>query len=172
MDNSNLILENATLLFKNFSGEAGRFNPPGNRNFCVIIPDELAQKLIEDGWNIRTLPAMDDGTPLKYYTQVAVKYSPVNNALNPKIVLVTERGKTVLNEANVNILDWADIKKVDIMIRPYHWSARGATGVKGYVNKMYVTVEEDEFEKKYGDIPDIPDSAQNAHNEDKDVYPF
>lgn len=146
----NIIVENAKIAFKNFSGKEGQFNPEGKRNFCLILDPELAEKLYADGWNVRTLKPKDDGEIPQPYIQVSVSFL----AKPPKIVLVTSRGKTLLTEETVGMLDWAEITNVDLSVTPYQWSVAGKNGVKAYLKNMYVTIQEDEFEKKYDDIPD------------------
>lgn len=155
MVKSNIVIEDARIGFRNFSGEAGKFNPAGRRNFCVFLEQELGEVLENDGWNVRWLkPKDEDDSPVPYL-QVAVSFDNIP----PKIVLVTGKGKTLLDESSVNILDWAEIATVDLIIRPYNWSVNGNSGVKAYVKSMYVTIVEDEFESKYYDVPD---SAANS----------
>lgn len=146
----NIIVENAKIAFKNFSGKEGQFNPEGKRNFCLILDPELAEKLHDDGWNIRTLKPKDDSEIPQPYIQVSVSFL----TKPPKIVLVTSRGKTLLTEETVGMLDWAEIINVDLSVTPYQWTVAGKNGVKAYLKNMYITIQEDEFEKKYDDIPD------------------
>lgn len=155
MVKSNIVIEDARIGFRNFSGEAGKFNPAGRRNFCVFLDHEMGEVLEKDGWNVRWLKPKDEDESETPYLQVAVSYDNIP----PKIVLVTGRGKTLLDESTVNILDWAEIANVDLIIRPYNWSVSGNSGVKAYVKSMYVTLVEDEFESKYYDVPD---SAANC----------
>lgn len=150
MVNKNITIENARIGFRNFSGKEGKFNPAGRRNFCLFVDTELGKILEEDGWNVRLLEPKDKNDDPQPYLQVAVSYDNIP----PKIVLITKNGKTILDENSVNILDWAEIESVDIIVRPYNWTVNGKQGVKAYVKSMYVTLVEDEFESKYYDVPD------------------
>ena len=151
MVTSNIRIENAKIAFRNFSGKEGRYNPAGRRNFCVIFDQETGDKLKEDGWNIRYLKSRDEYEPDSPYLQVAVNF---DSTYPPRIVLITRDGKSTLDEESVNILDWAEIANVDLIIRPYNWELSGRIGTKAYLKAMYVTLCEDEFESKYYDVPD------------------
>jgi hypothetical protein len=67
-------------------------------------------------------------------------------------VLITSRGRTNLDENAVEMLDWADILNVDLMVRPYEWNVNGKTGIKAYLQSIYVTIQEDELERKYSEL--------------------
>ena len=163
MIKDNLVMEDVRLIFKNFSGEEGKFNRKGDRNFCVIIEDPSeAERLAEMGWNIKPLRPLEEGGEQRAYLQVAVSYKNIE----PNIYMITNKNKVRLSESTVGNLDSADIKTVDLIVSPYNWEVNGKSGVKAYCKTMYVTIDEDVFAGKYDfdhiddpqfdDIEDIP----------------
>ena len=147
-----IVVENARIIFRNFRGEAGDYNPAGNRNFSVVFDNpEHAEMLRKDGWNIKPLkPRDEDDENPGYYMQVRVNF----DILPPTVYMVTRRKKTRLNERTIETLDYAEIKNVDLTIRPRFWDINGKSGIKAYLKSMYVTIEEDEFSEKYDDLPE------------------
>ena len=93
-----LIFENCRIAFRNFSGKEGKFNPPGRKNFCVMIDNrDFAERLKKDGWNIRELRPRDDQEQPQPYMQVTVSYDNIP----PKVVLVTSKKQTILTDETI-----------------------------------------------------------------------
>lgn len=152
-----IIIENAKMAYMNFSGKEKTYNAAGKRSFCVFIDDEEVEKaLIEDGWNVKHRPAISEDEEPRAYIAVSVSY----NLYPPKVVLITSSGKRMLDESQIGDLDWLEIEKADVAIRPYSWEMSGKSGVKAYLKSLYVTVHEDELDKKYRDV------GYDSRNED------
>lgn len=153
---NSISIENARILpgnFRNFSGKESKFNTAGDRNFCVELDPELAEELKAEGWNIKYLrPRTEDDEPTPY-TQVKIKYG----YRPPVVFIISGKVKTeITEEEDLDMLDWADIEHVDLVIRPYEWEAHGTHGVKGYLKTMYVTISKDEFADKYAEQLEMP----------------
>jgi hypothetical protein len=140
-------IENAELLWRNFRGEVGTYNKNGQRSVNIIIPTDMADPLIRDGWNVRQLPPRDEGDDPLFHLQVKVSYGQIP----PRIITIGSRtqNQTLLTDQTVGALDYADIESVDVVIRPYNWEVNGKRGVAAYLKTMYVVLSEDSFAHKY-----------------------
>lgn len=148
-DDRKITFENRKILFRNFSGEEGKFNAPGRRNFCIVLSLEEAELMKKDGWNVRFLLGREEGDAELPILKVNVNYG---SRRPPRIVLITSRGKTNLGESDLTLLDWAEITNVDLIINPYVGPGRETP--TAYLDSLYVTIQEDELELKYLDVPD------------------
>ena len=119
-----LIIDDARIIWRNFSGEKSQYNMSGKREFNLVIPNqEIADMLLADtneygnSWNVKMKPPMDeDGDPL-LYLKVGVKF----NQYGPPIYVVSNGVQREISEEEVGMLDRMAIEKVDLDIRPYDW---------------------------------------------------
>jgi hypothetical protein len=144
-DDKTVLIEDARLIFLNFAGKETQYNRAGSRNFCVVLPKEDAEQLALDGWNVRMLAVKEEGDEEVYYLPVEVSFK--NRP--PRVVMLTSRARTNLDEDGVEVLDYADIEKADLIVNPYEWSANGKHGIKAYLKSLFVTIAEDALERKY-----------------------
>jgi hypothetical protein len=147
-----VLMEGVRIIFRNFAGKEGQYNREGDRNFGVILPPDVAEAMLADGWNVKYLKPRDDEDEDETETpwlSVSVNFE---KGKPPKVMLVTERGRTALDANTIEMLDWADITNVDLIVRPYQWEVSGRTGIKAYLQSMYVTIEEDALERKYAEM--------------------
>lgn len=153
-------VDNAQLIFRNFSGRETDFNREGDRNFAVILDEENAKAMLRDGWNVKYLASREDGDADTPYISVSVSFK--NRP--PRVVMVSSAGKTDLTKDSVGVLDWADIRQADLICNAYAWEVGGKSGIKAYLKTLVVTIEEDELERRYK----LNESAQQTHGPDED----
>lgn len=146
-----VLMEGVKIIFRNFSGKEGQYNREGDRNFAVLLDDGVAEAMAADGWNVKWLKPREDDEDEKEQAYLSVSLNFAKGR-PPRVVMITSRGRTTLGESEVELLDWADITNVDLIIRPYEWTVSGKSGIKAYLQSIYVTIEEDPLERKYADL--------------------
>lgn len=149
-----LTLMNATIIFRNFAGREGPYNREGDRNFCVLLEDQVAEAMALDGWNVKTLRAKEE-QPEQPYLQVSVGFK----VRPPRMFLITHGGRTPIDEETIELLDWVDIRTVDLTIRPYEWAVRDKSGIKAYLKTLYIVVQEDPLDLKWASLEELPARA-------------
>ena len=156
-----LTIQNAQLVYRNFSGTARTYNAKGLRNFHVIIDPDQAKMLEADGWNVKWPKPRDDGEERNPTLKVAVRF----DNYPPLIVQLTQRGRTELDEDSVGLLDRAEIESVDLKITgSYYTMDDGRSGFKAYLSQMFVTLSEDDLMAKYSGVS----SARQTTTEEDD----
>lgn len=149
-----LQIEDARIIFRNFAGAGSKFNREGDRNFAVIIPNEdIANELIENGWNVKIKPPRDEDDSPFMYLPVKIKF----NNRGPAVYVSSGNSHQRLNEDTIEMLDEIDIASVDMDLRPYDWEVNGKTGRSAYLDAMDVIQNIDRFGARY--------AAKEANNE-------
>ena len=105
MIRKNLVVENAHIAFRNFSGKESKFNRAGNRNFCVIFDKETGEELQAQGWNLGILKPRDEYEEPSYKLSVAVQFGK----FPPKVYMIVGRKKNLLDENKIKNLEIVEI---------------------------------------------------------------
>ena len=140
-----LQIDDARIVYRNFSGTGSKYNREGERNFAVVIPDsDIADRLKNDGWNVRIKPPREEGDEPFMYLPVKVKF----NDRGPNVYLKSGNSTVKLDDQSIRCLDDVDILSVDMDIRPYDWEVNEKTGRTAYLQSMEVIQEVDRFAER------------------------
>lgn len=141
-----LEIEDARIIYRNFAGVGSKYNREGDRNFAVVIPNkEIADQLIEDGWNVKIKQPNEEYDDPFMFLPVKIKF----NSRGPAAYVVSGGKPTRLNEDTIEILDEIDIDSVDLDLRPYDWEVNGKTGRSAYLQAINVRQNIDRFGAMY-----------------------
>lgn len=151
-DSPSIMIEGATLIFRNLAGLAREFNSEGDRNFSVILEKDLAEKLKAAGWRVKQLKPREDEELGDYHLKVKLNY---RTGRPPRVILVTSNGRTDLGPDEVQLIDAADIKNADLIINGW-WSDMAGGGYSAYLKTLFVTINEDPLEMKYQEDKEEP----------------
>ena len=137
-----LQIDDARIVYRNFSGTGSKFNREGDRNFAVVIPDQdMADELVNRGWNVKIKPPRDEDDVPFMFLPVKIKF----NERGPKVYLQSGEKTVELDEEGIDCLDDVDILGVDLDIRPYDWEVNGKQGRTAYLQSIHVVQEVDRF---------------------------
>ena len=173
--NYQIRLEDAEVFYHDFRGAPSKFNPKGGRRTVSVelanpmirnrrVDDDFysvpVEKLIDDGWNVKTLRKREgeEDTPDRHYLECVIAFPrDEDERRGPKVYVVNsgdrdDNGRlraNLLSEESIGVLDYAKILRVDIDINPYNWEVKGEKGVTAYVDKLYVVIEKSPYDDKY-----------------------
>jgi hypothetical protein len=155
-----MVVEDARITFRNFTGRPGLYNSEGDRNFSLLLDKELALQMKADGWRVKQLKPRGEDEEGDYHIKVTVKY---DGKAPPRCVMRTSKNKTELGPDEVTLLDSADIKTVDLIINGW-WSDMAGGGYGAFLKTIYVTINEDALELKYADMEPLEESDTIAND--------
>ena len=135
--NDILQINDARIIYRNFSGAPSKFNREGDRDFSVVIPEQdMADALMERGWNVKIKPPRDEDDAPLMYLKVKVKFTE----FGPNVYLDTKGKRNKLDEETIGMIDDIYIipDGVSLDIRPYDWEINVKTGRTAYLKNMRV----------------------------------
>lgn len=146
-------IENANVKwgFSHFDGKADTFNDEGDHNFTLVIPEEHAKQLMDEGWNIRTLEGREEGDPPEYTLKVKISY----RFEAPKVYIIKGKRKFRADESDLQDIKRTTCEQLDVIITPSRWVHGRDTGITAYVKEMYAKVKESRFSAHYSDYEEV-----------------
>lgn len=157
---TNVVVKNACIMFTNFTGEKDRFNM-GKPQFNLVLTEEAARDLQADGWNVRVMPAREEGEPPTYMTNINVAFSS-DGRRNPTIKLYSSLdGKRVcrrLSAETIGVLDDIRLERINLRIGSFNYDGDKYT-MKGYLHELQAVqkAEQTSFDDDYADYQDNDD---------------
>ena len=148
-----LQIDDARIIYRNFAGAPYKFNREGDRNFSIVIPDqEMADALVNEGWNVKIKAPREDGDVPFMTLPVKVKF----NDRGPNVYLQTGNRMNRLDEDSIACLDQIDIVSVDLDVRPYDWVLYEGTkdekrGRSAYLQSIKVVQDVDRFASRFAE---------------------
>lgn len=140
------IIEDAEVLYRNFTGKENEYNRKGRRNFHIILTDEQAKQLAEDGWAVK-FPKPGEEDEKNPTIKITLGYS---QEPYPSVITINSKDvRTPLDEETISTLDSVDIDRVDVICNSYNWDTPTGTGIAAYLKTMYVHLDEDFLQMKY-----------------------
>lgn len=165
--NGNLTVEHAEIAFRNFGARGTKANPAGGkRTFCLMLSADIAQKLYENGWNvkvkeIRDQYVEDERTLTVSWTDYCLQYiHTFDHAMIYTEIVVSENGtppaeiykaseyngeKTV---AKVPVDHWDELDKSvmgDIRLAIHPWvhgrNKDNPDAKKGYLSSLVAKIQ-------------------------------
>lgn len=152
---NDIIIEAGEIAYSNFSGNPNKnFDGSNKRTVTFVIPPEIKDNLINDGWNVREQVFNNDpDREPRYLLEATICYRTRDGKpKDPGIFIVRSDRLVHVTEDIVDTLDGADILNVDVVLGPSYWEQGGRKGIRPYVNRMLVTVKENAIEKKYREL--------------------
>lgn len=182
-----ICMEGAELVFKNFAGKTKtvrgmtvntpRRDGTPDRNFGVVINDlSLAQRLINEGWNVKQFHNDDPNAEPDYWLPVKLTFrTQDHNPSNTKVMMINPDGSAVrLFADTVSTLDHVRVGRANIIITPFEWASPQGAGITAYTRTLYCFVEDDDPWAKYFETPHNTASQQDDGGLDieSDTLPF
>jgi len=123
-----LAVKTPRLYSHDFSGERSKYK---TRSICVEVPEEIKDRLLEDGWGIKVRIPEDERYDPRYYLPVTIKF----NEFGPEITKVAPNTPVTYNADTAGVLDSTDMTDIELLITPFH-NPDHPGAAKAYLREM------------------------------------
>lgn len=137
--------------FSHFDGREDTFNAQGDHNFTMILPEDVADKLKAEGWNVRDMKGYEEGDPDEHLlkAKISYKFEP------PKIFLIKGQRKMRADQRDLADIRRDTCERIDVILTPSRWVNGQNSGITAYVKELYAVVRESRFSERYADLEEV-----------------
>lgn len=183
-----LEIRDAQIIFRtNFGGHArpgSPFDTEGRRTFNVVLDEDVAHKLMDEGWNVKEY-VTQDGDSI-FHISVRVRVDRPNGMPGIYIITSKDNVKTEITrfdpgisaEENIRLigqrvemLDFSDILKADLEIVPYHWHVGSSEGISAYLKNGWFTIYQSDLQQEYSQYEEKQAELEHPQDDGEQI-PF
>lgn len=137
--------------FSHFDGREDTYNAEGDHNFTIILDDDVAARLSDEGWNVREMAGYEEGDPPEHLLKVKIsyKYEP------PKVYLIKGDRKYRADQRDLADIRRDTCEQIDVIITPSRWVNGPNSGISAYAKELYAKIRESRFAAKYSDFEEL-----------------
>lgn len=146
--NNSVEVVGCRLIFKNFAGRKDKFNEEGRRHVSIVLSEQQADELAEQGYNVKSRPPRQEGDDTLYHLKLNVKFDTAGRP--PRVVMVTKKKQTRLDEDIVDLLDDLYIERANVRFRAWEYEPGKRSA---YLQTLFAVVQEDTLGAEFEDIP-------------------
>ncbi len=164
-----IIVRNAVIMYKNFSGRKTEYNQEGNRNFCLCLTTEAADRLAEEGLNVKER-IREGETPEDSLKYIAIKVN-MNSEYPPTIAtygtkLDGTKYKNVLTSETLGSLDLASFERVDLTFRLFYTVVANKPRTSAYLDDLRVVLKpSDLYGGRYAEYEEADEATKHSVEE-------
>lgn len=124
-----LVVKTPKLYSHDFSGERSKF---GTRSICVEVPEEIKDRLLNDGWRVTVSVPKDDRYEPRYFLPVTISYK----VRAPRITKTAPNTPVEYDESTVDTLDSVSMTNIQLVINPFKDKKRPDAQTTAYLREM------------------------------------
>lgn len=149
-----LVAKNVKLYSHDFSGDRSKFK---TRSICLDIPEEVKDRLLEDGWDLRISEPKDDRYEPKCFLPITIRF----NEYGPEIMKTGPNTPVKYDQDTVGVLDRTSMTDIELVINPFHNPNNPDARPKAYLSEMRFKLNMSPLDYEFNDDEDEDDLPFN-----------
>ena len=143
-------IDDARICRRHFGGhDDGQYNAEGDRNFTLIIPsEEMANALIERGYNVSIKPPRDEFEDPFMTLKVKIYTNKKTGDIDFDAIVKSRGNIQTLDVDSLEMLDRIDMAKIDFDIRPFDWEYGKRSGRTAILDGIWVEQNVNRFARR------------------------